>query len=355
MRKLKKTSSFFKDGIELVSLVKIYDGDTAVFKTSSGNIDVRFLGINAPENTKRIEPFGEASTKFCKDALEHAKFIIIESDKKIAEKDNIGSRYLAYIWYGESLDDLFLYQEDVLAMGLAKTMFFNNVTLYNDTLEKANKYAKNNNLGIYSGDDPNFNYETVEVTVNNIVNNNYQDGSSVKVEGIITGKCNMSFFITDNISSIYIYNVNNKYKSLKVGDKISLIGQYSNDDIYGLQITNITNVNILSKSNKYNIKMFDSNLYDLCGNVINVDKMLINNVSKYKGKGYINSAINGNDYKVKVSSGIDINNVRKKLLKNHIYNMKLGVLQQRNSYNEEPFGQLILLNDSIKKSKEMEE
>ena len=67
--KLKLTTSyqgkeFIKDGIGEVSVVRYVDGDTSMFKTSTGEIfTTRYLGINTPESTYRIEPWGFSASK----------------------------------------------------------------------------------------------------------------------------------------------------------------------------------------------------------------------------------------------------------------------------------------------------
>ena len=74
--KLKLTQSyegknFIKDGIGEVTPIRYVDGDTTIFKTSDGTqFTVRYNGINTPESTYRIEPWGFAASTYNKKKFE---------------------------------------------------------------------------------------------------------------------------------------------------------------------------------------------------------------------------------------------------------------------------------------------
>ena len=61
------------------------DGDTVHFYvpttvSPTGVLKARFLAINTPESTGKIEPYGYKASRFTKEALKTAYSIIIESD-----------------------------------------------------------------------------------------------------------------------------------------------------------------------------------------------------------------------------------------------------------------------------------
>jgi micrococcal nuclease len=66
--------NFSNDGIGEVKLANSTDGDTAIFKDNNRNITVRFNGVNTPESTYKLEPWGVAASKFTKGKLEKASF-----------------------------------------------------------------------------------------------------------------------------------------------------------------------------------------------------------------------------------------------------------------------------------------
>ena len=58
---------FVKDGIGEVTVSQFVDGDTAHFKTKNGEkVTVRFSGVNTPESTYKVEPWGFAASKYTK-------------------------------------------------------------------------------------------------------------------------------------------------------------------------------------------------------------------------------------------------------------------------------------------------
>ena len=76
-----------KDGgkmVDYVSQLKNYvDGDTTHFWAdvdSTGVVKARYLAINTPESTGRIEEYGKQASKFTKEKLKNATSILIESD-----------------------------------------------------------------------------------------------------------------------------------------------------------------------------------------------------------------------------------------------------------------------------------
>ena len=100
-----ENKSFLDYGIGEITLTQVVDGDTAHFiDKNNRRITVRFLAINTPESTGRIEAWGKAASEFVKNILAEAKengSIVLESEEigKKAELDTTGKRYLGYVWY----------------------------------------------------------------------------------------------------------------------------------------------------------------------------------------------------------------------------------------------------------------
>ena len=69
---------FLNDGIELVDLKTSIDGDTAHFVTKDDNelIKCRFYGVDTPESTGKIQPYGKAASNFTKEKLKKSLKLI---------------------------------------------------------------------------------------------------------------------------------------------------------------------------------------------------------------------------------------------------------------------------------------
>ena len=82
-----------------VTVKNFVDGDTVHFYVPTdvmpeGVLKARFLAINTPESTGKIEQYGKAASAFTKEKLKDAVSIIIESDTATWNADSTGDRYL---------------------------------------------------------------------------------------------------------------------------------------------------------------------------------------------------------------------------------------------------------------------
>ena len=81
------------------------DGDTTHLKAKGSSnlpadvLKARYLGINTPESTGKIEEWGKAASNFTKEKLSNATSIIVESDNNKWNADSTGGRYLVWVWY----------------------------------------------------------------------------------------------------------------------------------------------------------------------------------------------------------------------------------------------------------------
>lgn len=77
-------------------VVRVVDGDTAVFRLNGGAEEkVRFIGVDTPESTNEIEPYGKEASAYTKRVLAVGKTVYLEEDAE--ERDRYG-RLLAYVW-----------------------------------------------------------------------------------------------------------------------------------------------------------------------------------------------------------------------------------------------------------------
>ena len=177
--------------------VKSYvDGDTTHFYVpesivSCGFLKARYLGIDTPESTGKIEEYGEAASRFTKETLMSASSIIIESDDSKWNIDSTGSRYLVWVWY--RTDESKPYRNlnlEILQSGLAVGSSAAN-NRYGKSCLAALNQAKQFKLNVFSGKpDPDYYYgEAVGLTLKEL-RCNTEDYAGIKVafNGIVT-KC----------------------------------------------------------------------------------------------------------------------------------------------------------------------
>ena len=95
-------SDFNETGRGYVTVELVIDGDTAHFWNNSKTeiLKVRFIAIDTPESTGKVEPWGKPASIYTKRKLNNAEKIVVESDTEgVAAFDSTGSRYLAWVWY----------------------------------------------------------------------------------------------------------------------------------------------------------------------------------------------------------------------------------------------------------------
>lgn len=212
---------FIEEGIGEVYLYNNVDGDTAHFKTINLNnggahdilVKARFLGIDTPESTSKIEPWGKTASKFTAEKLNSAKHIVLSSAHSIdgeyspASKDTYG-RSLSFVWVTEienpTLEDykllnLWLVQESYSA-AKGTTQLGNYAQYFID----ADAQAQKQKIRIWSKeDDPDFNYgDATLCSLLDIYNNidettglSAYNGQKITTRGIVTRCISNSAYI----------------------------------------------------------------------------------------------------------------------------------------------------------------
>ena len=197
-----------------VATVKTYvDGDTTHFHVpedviEGGVLKARYLAINTPESTGKIEEYGKKASEFTRAKLSSAVSIILESDDDKWNRDSTDSRYLDWVWYKESEDGEYRNLNlEILQNGLAVASSTGN-NRYGSVCLSALAQARAEKLNVYSGEkDPDFYYgDAVELTLREL-RLNVSDYTNTKVafEGVITRNDGRSVYIEDYDSDSGLY------------------------------------------------------------------------------------------------------------------------------------------------------
>ena len=177
-----------------VTVKTFVDGDTVHFNVDeqvcvSGVLKARFLAVNTPECTGKIEEYGKKAAAFTREKLSQAESIIVESDDGKWNVDSTGGRYLVWVWYrlpGESAyRNLNL---EILQNGLCIANSTAN-NRYGSTCMAALNQARSLKLNVHSGQkDPDFYYgDAVELTLRELRTNlEAYNGVKVAFNGVIT-------------------------------------------------------------------------------------------------------------------------------------------------------------------------
>ena len=225
-----------------VTVKSFVDGDTVHFFVPesimpSGVLKARFIGIDTPESTGKIEEYGKAASGFTKEKLSRAHSIMIESDDGNWDFDSTGGRYLVWVWYkAEKAGEYRNLNIELLQNGLARAYSSAN-NRYGSACTAAINQAKANKLNIYSGQkDPNFYYgDAVELTLKELrCGIEGYNGKKVAFEGVITINSGNGVFIEDydaetdryyGISAYYGYGLSGAgLDILSVGNRARIVG-----------------------------------------------------------------------------------------------------------------------------------
>ena len=219
-----KNRDFYKDGIGEVTLKTAIDGDTAHFNpvvttTSRLAIKSRYYGIDTPESTGRIQPWGKPASNFNKERLkaaaEHGTIVVSSAQDGygVPQYDSTGERFVSLIWINEekknaNYDELYLLNLAIVQEGYSWVKNVTDMPSYANTFYAAETQAKKYKLNLFSGeDDPTYpkggyiNTSLLDLKVateNYIKDPTYQselDGSKVRVHGTVAGYSNSTMYL----------------------------------------------------------------------------------------------------------------------------------------------------------------
>ena len=176
-----------------VKMKRHIDGDTTHFIdpigiSVDGVIKARYLAVNTPESTGRIEEWGKAASKFTESKLSTAHSILIESNDDSWNTDGNG-RFLVFVWYKPTADaDWRNLNIELLMNGLAAGSSPME-TIYGTTAVAATNQATIEKLHVFSQTkDPDYPYGEAESVTLKELRVNWQNYVEKKVsfEGVVT-------------------------------------------------------------------------------------------------------------------------------------------------------------------------
>ena len=227
---------------QAVTVKTFVDGDTTHFNVpdsvvEGGVLKARYIAINTPESTGKIEPYGKAASNFTKSKLSSATSIVVESDTNEWNADSTGGRYLVWVWYkSEGSDEYRNLNIEILQEGLAiasNTAQNSYGTQAQAALDQAHVMKKN----LYSGEpDPLFYYGTgINVSIRDIsLNPEAYAGVTVIFDANVFKDYNSGVYVEDydedtqQYYGMYLYYgfnaVAGLLEALQPGNRIHIVG-----------------------------------------------------------------------------------------------------------------------------------
>ena len=268
--KLDMTSPTAKQEVTVKTFI---DGDTTHFNFPGGNfangvLKARYLAVNTPESTGKIEEWGKAAANFTKTALKSATSIIVESESATWDADSTGDRYLVWVWYKKADNEEYRNLNlELLQNGLAIASNSAN-NQYGDTCMKAIAQAKAEKLKVYSTEkDPDFFYGgAVSITLKELrCNLTEYNNTKVAFEGVVTRNAGESVYVEeyDPESGLYYgmyvyygYNLSSGgLKILAVGNRVRIVGSVQYYEAGGSYQVSDISYNARNPEDPNNIKL----------------------------------------------------------------------------------------------------
>ena len=233
------------DTLKIEATVKSFiDGDTTHFYVTpsaefpDGVVKARYLAVDTPESTGRLEEWGKTASAHTKEKLKNAYAILLESDTNVWNKDNNG-RHLLWIWYKtEENSEWRNLNIEILQNGLAVASN-SGQNRYGTTCMAALNQAATEKLYVHSGEkDPSYPYgAATAVTIKELrTNGGDYEGVKVAFEGIVTQDTNGTLYIEQfdeedgqyyGMQIFYGYNMATSAKRfLKAGNLVYIVGTF---------------------------------------------------------------------------------------------------------------------------------
>ncbi|MDE5714816.1 MAG: thermonuclease family protein [Anaeroplasmataceae bacterium] len=266
---------FVNDGIEEMNIAQIQpvDGDTIHVTDKKGTLlKLRFLGVDTPESTAQVEPWGSEASKFTKNAVKNSVSVVITADNGVVERDSY-ERYLAWIWYKPTADaDYKLLNLELAQLGYSKAAY-SGVKQYKEELSGAITQARRQQIKVWGETDPDYCYtEAIEVSLPALkkdINENAKDSQyfnkKVIFEAVVARKTGQTYYLIDtDIESGITYGIQVFHRTSTgildvLGTRVKISGTITYYDTAGVfQLTDV--IDRRMSSNKNNLKVVEENV-----------------------------------------------------------------------------------------------
>lgn len=353
--------TFLQHGIEEVTLLRVVDGDTSHFLDKDKNtIKIRFLGINTPESTGRIAPWGKQASVFAKNKLQNAYSIVIEAEElgKPPVTDSTGDRYLGYVWYKPNANsDYRLLNIEIIENCFSFFTGDAGNLKYGSQMRDAYIDKAKTKLRVFGEKDPNFDYDLTihEITIAELRNNyaSYSTGTKLKVTVRVVRLVGNSLFVEDiedtydedtgitSRSGIFVYHsFVPGVGTFKPGDVIQFECQASDDEVYGKQLVNPSKLKLIESKTEYVIREIDDSITSLMeyeGFVVKVNNFEVTGKSSKNENGaytIYGKMSNGAELQIRVDADVSPKKDYDSIQKGQIYNVIGGVSRYVNSFEQ---------------------
>ncbi len=132
-------------------VTKVVDGDTIWVNIEGKEEKIRLIGVNSPEYTKEVEPYGKEATEFTTHKLLN-KTIYLQKD--VSDTDSY-DRLLRYVWT-DKIDVIneeniknYLFNYSLVYEGYAESNYYKPDITLQSYLEDAQTQAKENKKGMW--------------------------------------------------------------------------------------------------------------------------------------------------------------------------------------------------------------
>ena len=255
-----------------VTVKMFVDGDTTHFYVptsvmENGVLKARYVAINTPESTGKIEEYGKKASAFTKEKLSAATSIIIESETSGWNADSTGDRYLCWIWYKTADSNQYRNLNiEILQNGLAIANKSGS-SRYGEVAQAAIAQAREFKLNVHSGQkDPDFYYgEAVELTLKELRTNiEAYNGMKVAFNGVVAMNDSNTVYVeaydaeTDmyyGMTVYYGFNLSGAgLEILNVGNEVRIVGSVQYYDAGGTYQVSDLNYRVMKPDDPGNIQ-----------------------------------------------------------------------------------------------------
>ncbi|SHJ12172.1 thermonuclease family protein [Desulfofundulus thermosubterraneus] len=136
------------------TVTRVVDGDTVIVRLQNGKSEtVRLIGVNSPESTREVEPYGKEASAYTRSRLDGRR-IWLERD--VQERDHYG-RILAYVWLeppggvDPAEDEIrsHMFNTELLLKGYAQVMTVPPNVKYADLFVQLQREAREKKRGLW--------------------------------------------------------------------------------------------------------------------------------------------------------------------------------------------------------------